>query len=220
MQRVLEAEVMDTAEEAAAYVAMDHSAPNTAFVDRLMELRARGLMLDLGTGPGQIPRMVCDRLEDVRVVGLDLSWEMLRVARTDAEALAGGRGAMWWLMGNVKRLPFADGSFDTVFSNTILHHIPDPGAMLIEAVRVLRRDGVLLIRDLYRPADEGRLDELVRQHAGACAIEQQMLFRASLLAALTPEELSRHCADLDLPGLEITVDSDRHVSVQRGAMPR
>jgi hypothetical protein len=55
MQRELEPEVMDTPEEASEYDAMDHTEANTAFVDRLIALGARGRMLDIGTGPGHIP---------------------------------------------------------------------------------------------------------------------------------------------------------------------
>ena len=58
MQRTLEPEVMDTPEEADGYDAMDHSQANAAFVGRLVELGARGRMLDIGTGPGHILRDV------------------------------------------------------------------------------------------------------------------------------------------------------------------
>jgi tRNA1(Val) A37 N6-methylase TrmN6 len=61
MDRVLEPEAMDTPEEADAYASMDHSEANTAFVERLFELGAAGHMLDIGTGPGQIPLLVCAR---------------------------------------------------------------------------------------------------------------------------------------------------------------
>ena len=48
MERELEPEFMDDAAEASSYDAMDHSLPNSAFVDRLVELGASGLILDLG----------------------------------------------------------------------------------------------------------------------------------------------------------------------------
>ena len=55
MQRVLEPEVMDTAEDAATYDAMDHSAVNDLFIARLKALGVAGLCLDIGCGPGHIP---------------------------------------------------------------------------------------------------------------------------------------------------------------------
>ena len=80
MERTLEPEVMDTAEEADGYDAMDHSEPNAAFVERLCELEASGRMLDIGTGPGHIPVLICERVPDARVVGIDLSKSMLALA--------------------------------------------------------------------------------------------------------------------------------------------
>jgi tRNA1(Val) A37 N6-methylase TrmN6 len=80
MKRVLEPEVMDTAEEADGYDSMDHSEPNASFVARLVELGARGRMLDIGTGPGHIPLLVCETIASAHVVGVDLSKHMLRHA--------------------------------------------------------------------------------------------------------------------------------------------
>src|SRR5262245_4107858 len=86
MDRILEPEVMDTAEDAAAYDVMDHSEPNARFVARLVELGARGTMLDVGTGPGHIPLLVCERIPDARVIGVDLSTHMLRHAERHRQA--------------------------------------------------------------------------------------------------------------------------------------
>ncbi|MCZ6597558.1 MAG: class I SAM-dependent methyltransferase, partial [Planctomycetota bacterium] len=80
MERTLEPEVMDTAEEASEYDEMDHGEPNAAFVDRLVELGAAGHMLDIGTGPGHIPLLVCELLPEATVVGVDMSKEMLAIA--------------------------------------------------------------------------------------------------------------------------------------------
>ena len=62
MQRQLEPEVMDDLQEAVAYDRMDHVQPNEAFVARLIELGAHGRMLDIGTGPGHIPLLVCEKI--------------------------------------------------------------------------------------------------------------------------------------------------------------
>jgi glutamate synthase domain-containing protein 2 len=77
---------MDTADEADSYDAMDNRAPNEAFVGRLVELNARGRMLDIGTGPGHIPLLVCARIPAANVVGIDLAENMLRHARRHLDA--------------------------------------------------------------------------------------------------------------------------------------
>ena len=62
MERVLEPEVMDTAEEAAEYDSMDHTGPNATFLARLLELGASGSFLDIGTGLALIHLCRCRRL--------------------------------------------------------------------------------------------------------------------------------------------------------------
>ncbi len=217
MRRELEPQVMDGPEEAAEYDAMDHRAVNEAFVARLVELGARGRMLDLGAGPGQITLLACERIPGSSVFGVDLSESMLAIARARHARSNLGHRVQFELM-DATDLSFEDHSFDTVFSNTILHHLPEPRKLLIEAWRVLRPGGALLIRDLFRPPDERTLDELVRRHAADATPRQRELFRASLKAALTPRELEELVAGIPLPGAAVVIDTDRHVSIQKTAM--
>jgi ubiquinone/menaquinone biosynthesis C-methylase UbiE len=218
VERELEPEVMDDAAEAAAYDAMDHGEPNRAFVERLVALGARGWTLDIGTGPGRLPLQVCDRVPGARILGVDLSESMLRLARA---RLAGSPQALRieYRRADAKALPLPDARFDTVYSNTLLHHIPDPAPFLAEARRVLQPGGTLLIRDLYRPPTPARALELVARHAGDATPEQRGLLRASLHAALTPGELRELADAVDLADAELVVDSDRHMSLQRRGTP-
>ena len=213
MLRMLEPEVMDTLEEAEAYDSMDHSEPNEAFVGRLTELCAGGRMLDIGTGPGDIPILICNRLPNAVVCGLDRAWHMIRLAQGH---LTGSPFAhrITYGLADAKRLPFASVSFDTVFSNTMLHHIPDPRPVLAEAQRVLRPDGVLLIRDLYRPCDQTQLKHLVASYASDSTPVQRELFCDSLHAAFTPQELKTMVEQMGISRVEVVVDTDRHVSIQ------
>lgn len=214
IQRQLEPEVMDQAADAAAYDAMDHNAPNHAFVDRLVELGAYGGMLDIGTGPGHIPLLICQRLPDAgQIVGVDPSQAMLDIAQRHLD-LSPHIDQVTYQQADARQLPFDDESFDTVFSNTILHHIDDPRPVLREAWRVLRPGGCFLVRDLFRPDSHDQVEQLVAQHAGDASQQQQQLFRQSLIAALTPDELQAMVDELKLPRVSVVVDSDRHVSIQ------
>jgi len=212
LERTLEPEYMDTRREADEYDAMDHGGPNEAFVERLVALGAAGRTLDLGTGPGHIPVLVCARIATARVTAIDAAATMLDHARRRRGASRHAR-RIALVRADAKCLPFSDSCFDTVYSNTILHHIPEPRDLLAEVARVLVPGGTLLVRDLFRPATPERALELVRLH---CAGENEMqreLFRASLHAALTPDELSVLAAGCGLAA-EVVIDSDRHMSLQ------
>jgi ubiquinone/menaquinone biosynthesis C-methylase UbiE/predicted Zn-dependent protease with MMP-like domain len=213
MERILEPEYMDTRAEAEAYDEMDHSGPNEAFVLRLFELGAHGRMLDIGTGPAHIPILICDRDPEATVVAIDAAQAMLdRAAQKIAKTPH--RSRIELTKADAKKLGFATESFDVVYSNTILHHIPDPKPFLREAWRVLKPGGVLLIRDLFRPENPARVDELVRMYAGSARADQQELFRASLHAAFTPSEVEQMIRDVGIDGVEVVIDTDRHMSIQ------
>lgn len=218
MQRVLEPEYMDTVEEASDYDAMDHSGPNAAFIERLLALGARGRVLDIGTGPAHIPIALLSALaergdRDTTVVAIDAAQTMLDVAARRVRE-AGLEARISLARADAKGLPYPDGSFDVVCSNTILHHIPDPRPFLREAARVLKKGGVLLVRDLFRPETPERRDELVELYAQGATPAQKELFRASLQAALTVDELTALVRELGVPGVEVVVDTDRHMSLQ------
>lgn len=213
LKRTLEPEVMGTAIDAEEYEAMDHAPANAAFTERLLEIGAHGKMLDIGTGPGHLPLLVCERLPDARIVGIDLSEEMARRAQRNVTS------SKFWdrieiLVADAKDLPFPNGAFDTVFSNSMLHHIPEPRVFLAEAYRVLKKpDGVLLIRDLFRPLTEARIGALVDEYCRDGTERQRALFRASFHAALTLNELTEIVDELGISA-QVLQDSDRHVSIQ------
>ncbi len=223
LSRVLEPEVMDDPEESADYAGMDHSVPNAAVVKRLLDLDLMRLspsasVLDLGTGPGDIPKILIDALPTIHVTAVDAAATMLELARVRLrDAIAHGQATL--VQADVKALPFADDVFDGVFSNTILHHLADPGAMLREARRVLRPGGILMIRDLFRPRDERAVECLVDQHAPAVEVSEthRQLLRQSLQAALSPAELRRLANECGLAMARVVVDTDRHVTLQQAA---
>ena len=78
LPRTLEPEVMDSADEARDYDAMDHGAVNRAFVaDFLAIWDGLNPILDVGTGTAQIPIELCRQAATARVTGIDLAEYML-----------------------------------------------------------------------------------------------------------------------------------------------
>ena len=211
LPRVLEPEVMDTAEEAADYDAMDHAGVNRQFVDDLLgarDGRTLGDVLDVGTGTAQIPIELARRPVECRITAIDLASEMLAVARRNVTA-AGLRNVTLELV-DAKGLPYPDASFDVVMSNSIVHHIPNPDATFAEMRRVVRPGGLLFVRDLLRPDSSDAVEQFVTQYAGDETPHQQQLFRQSLHASLTLEELRGMVRSVGIDPAGITQTSDRH----------
>lgn len=218
LARVLEAEVMDTEEEAVSYDEMDHSEVNRLFLDRFVELGGSGRVLDIGTGPVQMPVELARRLSAARVVGIDAAGEMLRIGAEHVRA-AGFGARIDLLRTDAKRLPFGDQSFDAVFSNSIVHHLPDPLPCLREIARVVRPGGAILLRDLHRPDTREELDQLVATYAADCDERQRGLFRDSLHASFTIDELVEMLGSAGLGDLQVYKNSDRHWTAERQASP-
>lgn len=209
-RRVLEPEVMDSLDEALDYDAMDHSAVNALFAaDFLAASPDTTAILDLGTGTAQIPIAVCQRDPAARVLGIDLAAAMLDVGRKNVAAL-GFSDRIHLERVDAKGLPFTDGQFSAVMSNSIVHHIPDPYPVLAEAVRVTQPGGVIFIRDLLRPADELALAHLVATYAAGANPHQRTMFDDSLRAALALHEVRDLVMRLGFRAQTVQLTSDRH----------
>jgi ubiquinone/menaquinone biosynthesis C-methylase UbiE len=210
LPRVLEPEVMDSAEEARDYDAMDHAQVNRVFVADFLEWWAgSGKVLDVGTGTGQIPLELCRKHPGVQVMAIDLAEHMLSRGRINVER-AGLAGRIRLEKVDAKRMPYADHSFAAVMSNSIVHHIPEPDKVLAEMVRVLQPGGVIFVRDLLRPATDQEVHHLVELYAGDANAHQRTMFDASLRAALTLTEIQMLVAGLTFDPGTVRQTSDRH----------
>lgn len=221
LHRVLESELMDSAQEAIDYDTMDHSAVNRLFVDDLLsaiEQHANSRpsnpetsldILDLGTGTALIPIELCRRFSGCRVMAADAAVSMLDVARYNVE-VAGLTGRIELAHVDAKQLDFTAEMFDVVMSNSIIHHIPEPIHALRETVRVTRPGGLLFFRDLLRPANEEVLNELVATYTAGASPSQQKMFADSLHAALSLAEIQDLVATLGFPTNTVRQTSDRH----------
>jgi ubiquinone/menaquinone biosynthesis C-methylase UbiE len=215
LKRVLEPEVMDTIQEAQDYDAMDHGEVNRRFVADLLEFLPADPLpddaetLDLGTGTAQIPVELCLRRGDCRVVAVDLATNMLDLAVYNIE-VAGVVDRIMLQHVDAKRLPFQDGRFLCVMSNSIVHHIPEPIVALREAVRVLAAGGWIFFRDLLRPANDAKVAQLVTTYAGQENAFQRQLFEQSLRAALDLDEIRDLIRQLGFSADTVRSTSDRH----------
>jgi SAM-dependent methyltransferase len=92
---------------------------------------ARGVLLDVGCGSRPFAPLFAGRVE--RYLGVDLR----------SSRFIGERPPDAWA--RAEALPFRAGSVDTVLSLSVLTYLPEPSAMIVEAHRVMRPGGALLL---------------------------------------------------------------------------
>jgi ArsR family transcriptional regulator len=123
---------------------------------RLLPTTGVGDLLDVGTGTGRMLEVFGPRFG--RGLGIDLSHDMLAVARANLER--SGLKNLVVRKGDMYQLAFPDASFDAVTVHQVLHFAHDPARAIAEAARVLRPGGHLLVAD-FAPHD---LEYLRREH--------------------------------------------------------
>ncbi|MFC1941898.1 class I SAM-dependent methyltransferase [Chloroflexota bacterium] len=94
----------------------------------------QGLVLDAGCGNGGFTARLAR--PDNTVVGVDISHEMVKVAK--------GNGGVF-VTGDLERLPFRDETFDVAFCSMVLHHFPSIDKVIAEITRVVKDDGTVVI---------------------------------------------------------------------------
>ena len=102
-----------------------------AALDELWAQAAPSSVLDVGCGEGVLTVEWAERLENGRVVGIDLEDPKLR-----AEWARRERPNLEFRAEEATRLSFADGEFDLAAAIEVLEHVPDPEATLAEMARV------------------------------------------------------------------------------------
>jgi ubiquinone/menaquinone biosynthesis C-methylase UbiE/DNA-binding transcriptional ArsR family regulator len=134
-----------------ADAAVEH-AVRSALADKPMRS-----LLDLGTGTGRMLELFGDDVE--RGIGLDLSLDMLALARTRLDRA--GHKHCSVRHGDIYDLALPRDSFDAVIIHQVLHFLDDSARAIGEAARVLRPGGRLLVVD-FAPHD---LEFLREEHA-------------------------------------------------------
>ena len=215
---MLEPEILGVGWDALAYEALDHSGENAALADFLAAKLGfrRGKLVDLGAGPGDIPVAICRRLKAVRVTAVERASAMLLLASAKI-ARSGFAGRIALLRADAKNTKLPDGSFDLVFCNNLIHHIPEPDLIFREIARLCRSGGGLFLKDLRRPGTPGELKALVNKGARADTPRQKGLLRDSLHAALRIEEVRAYARRAGLTGFTLRAVGDRHWQLHRPA---
>jgi ubiquinone/menaquinone biosynthesis C-methylase UbiE len=220
LPRVLEPEIMSSAEEAGEYDAMDFSATDQLFAERAAELaHGEHWIFDVGSGNAKIPLAIgALAAATTRICAIEMSAEMLAAGVRNRLRAGTNARRLLFLRADAKRLPLPDACADLVTSNSLVHHIPDPRAVFREIARIFRPGGSILIRDLVRPESKEELARLVGAHAAGSSELQRRLFSDSLHAALTLSEVRDMLGECGLAGVSVTKITDRHWSAERAGI--
>jgi ubiquinone/menaquinone biosynthesis C-methylase UbiE len=222
LPRVPEPEVMEDSGEVEAYASAAAQKHLDAIDNTLIEHAARlvrgcehGRALDIGTGPGQIVIKLARQLPHWKLVGVDRSPAMIAQARANLAA-AGDElaGRVEFELADGNHLPFPDKSFELVLCNSVLHHLAEPQNLLSEMARLVTANGAMLLRDLRRP---NRLAYAlhVRWHGRNYSGEMLRLYRDSVRAAYTAEELQQMLDVSAISGARVFEHRSTHIGIER-----
>lgn len=109
----------------------------------LVDTDGIGDLIDIGTGTGRLLKLLGRYAESA--VGIDISPEMLTVARSNLHAA--GLGKVMVRRADMYGLPYPDSSFDTVTMDHVLYQAERPERAIREAARILRPEGQFLVVD-------------------------------------------------------------------------
>jgi arsenite methyltransferase len=157
----------------------------------VVDLHDGDVVLDLGSGAGADVLISARRVAPSgRAIGLDMTDEMLELAR--ANAAAAGITNVQFVKGFLEQLPLADASADVVISNCVINLSANKPRVLREVARVLRPGGRFAISDVVADAD---MDDATRADMAA--------WTGCVAGALTRAEFERSLADAGLVDIEI-----------------
>jgi ubiquinone/menaquinone biosynthesis C-methylase UbiE len=207
---------MDSEEDSREYESIDNRAVNELFVDHLIgELGfCGGTLIDLGTGPADVPIVIARRVAEARVTGVDLGVHMLELAARKIEA-SGYQDRIALLNADIKATGLPTASFDFVICYGTVHHIPEPLDLFREIARLAGDRGGIFVKDLLRPDTREHLDQLVAMYTSGQTPYQIELFQNSLHASLKPQEAAALAEVAGLRDVTISVPSDRHWQLVR-----
>jgi arsenite methyltransferase len=155
------------------------------------DLHAGETVLDLGSGAGADALISARRVGPTgRAIGLDMTDEMLHLARTNAAEA--GVDNVEFVKGYIEDIPLADATVDVVISNCVINLSADKRKVLAEAARVLRPGGRFAVSDVIADPD---MDEATRMD-----MEQ---WTGCVAGALTRGEFEVVLADAGLVEIEI-----------------
>lgn len=125
--------------------------------------------LDLGCGTGIYSYWLYE--QGLKVTGIDISKNMLDVAKKKKHA-----SDVTFVHGDISKLPFADETFDLVISNIVLEFTHNPQEIVKEAMRVVKKDGRLVIGFIGKDSSWGKMYQEKGKHQPTSVFSEAQFF--------------------------------------------
>jgi ArsR family transcriptional regulator len=157
-RKKLEAVIAERGRRASASSAMSADLPGDVDALLLRELGSEpiGALLDVGTGSGHLLELLGARA--TRAVGIDISSDALRLARTNVHGA--GLSHCELQRGDMYDLPFTASLFDTVIVDRVLAQAEEPVAALTEIARTLKHGARLIVVEDFDALDDGQANPI------------------------------------------------------------
>jgi SAM-dependent methyltransferase len=149
-------------------------------------LREGETVVDLGSGGGLDVFLAATKVGPLgRAIGIDMTPEMIELARRNAAKLEGGASNIEFHQATIDNIPLSDGVADCVISNCVINLAPDKKAVFHEIARVLKPGGRLAVSDIaikrpLPPEISSNISAYVGCIAGAVTVDE---YRQGLLEA-------------------------------------
>jgi trans-aconitate 2-methyltransferase len=192
-------------------------------------------IVDLGCGPGNITLRIAAACPEARVLGIDGSPAMLAIAeqRRCADGALAGRlrfepavlplsaaearklvtAGPGGTAGTASEGSASKGGFSAVLSNSLLHHLHDPGVLWATVRQLAAPGAALYLQDLRRPASVAAVEALVAREMATAPEVLRRDYRHSLQAAFTVEEVEIQLRHASLQGLRVQERGERYLEV-------
>ena len=217
MKRILEPELMDDDEQAQAYAEADFEDAHDRFVEHFERVFGNEdigrTVLDLGCGPGSISIRFARSHPASVVHGVDGSMAMLRYGQELLSRSPDVGERVRLMHGMLPGASLPHDKYDSVISNSLLHHLPDPLVLWNAVCDYAVHGAPVFVMDLFRPATVDRAKELVAMHAAGEPEVLRRDFFNSLLAAFELDEIDKQLKDSGLDMFSVEQISDRHMIV-------
>ena len=153
--------------------------------DLLRNCIITGCALEVGSGPGYFGLDWLQQTRDTRLVGLDISLDMVAIARNHTREF-GLVDRAEHIIGSAEAIPFENNAFEAVFTTRSLHEWLNPKMVFAELWRVLKPGGRLFVSDLRRDLSRSACNFLYKRINSGLI---RNTFKASIAAAYTKTDV-------------------------------